>query len=62
MVPLIILFLVLVIVVFPLWAISRILLLGSTNESLARKLDSLEREMQRLRGQIAAGPKASERA
>src|SRR6266498_39600 len=48
-IPLIILLLVLVLVVFPLWAIIRIVSLGSKNESLDRKLDLLEEELKRLR-------------
>ncbi len=48
-IPLIITLLVLVLVVFPIWAIVRILSLGRENDRLARRLDALEREINALR-------------
>ncbi len=45
MVPLIVLFFVLVLVVFPIWAVVRILALGRENDALASKLNDLEREL-----------------
>lgn len=56
MVPLIITLLVLVLVVFPLWALFRILSLGKENEALGWRLAELERELRELRSALRAGP------
>jgi hypothetical protein len=49
MVQLLIFALVLVLVVFPLWAIIRIIALGRDNESLGRRLQDIDLELARLR-------------
>jgi uncharacterized membrane protein len=54
MVPLIIAFLVVVLVVFPLWALIRILSLGKENDALAWRLADLERELRELRDKARA--------
>ena len=69
MVPLIIAFLVLVLVVFPLWALIRILSLGKENDALAWRLAEFEEQLRELREKgaapapaVGAGSLASERA
>ena len=53
---LIILFLVLVLVILPIWAIVKIVALGRQSDDLAHQLYSLESEVRDLRQQLAARP------
>ena len=59
MVPLIILLLVLVLVVFPLWALFRILALGRENNAIASQLTELGRQLNELRDSVRATPPPS---
>ncbi len=54
MVQMLILLLVLVLVVFPLWAIIRIISLGQDNRSLTRRLAALEEDIDRMRQAASA--------
>ncbi|MDO8544263.1 MAG: DUF2339 domain-containing protein [Opitutaceae bacterium] len=56
MVQLIVVLLVLVLVVFPAWAIYRILALGKQNDALAWQLTNLERQLEALRDKLRATP------
>src|SRR3954469_7531504 len=60
MVPLIVLLLVLVLVVFPLWALIRITSLGAKSESLEQKIDALDWELKQLREKIRSAPTPAE--
>ena len=59
MVPALVLILVLVLVVFPLWALLRILALGKDNEALGGRVTELERDLQLLRHERASTPPAA---
>ena len=56
MVPLIISLLVLVLVIFPLWALIRILALGKENSALEWRFAELERELRELRAGLRGRP------
>ncbi len=51
-IPLIITLLVLVLIVFPIWAIVRIISLGGQNDALAHQLQAVERDLQELREKL----------
>jgi uncharacterized membrane protein len=59
MVNLIVLLLVVVLVVFPLWAVIRILALGKENNALAEHLREIQRELAELRDRLGSTPAAS---
>ncbi|MFA5264866.1 MAG: DUF2339 domain-containing protein [Opitutaceae bacterium] len=60
MIQLLVLILVLALIVFPVWAIIRILSLGTENNAIAQKLSELESDFKRLREKVAAGAKPLE--